>query len=231
MDKDLELLHKKIDFLTDQVMQTQRRQREMEELRQDLTPIATDLFKTAVEELDEVAPYFSYEDLIYLVKKLLRNTRNIVALFEQMESAVDFVNDSAPLSKAVFQSSMETLNEMEQKGYFTFFKGALEIVDRIVTSYTEEDVKKLGENIVLIMDTVKQLTQPEMLNTVQNALAIYKNFNVSPPEKVSLFGLVKEINDPQVRRALATGLAILKNVSDSLETDSTTTQQETVVTN
>ena len=45
MDKDLELLHKKIDFLTDQVMQTQRRQREMEELRQDLTPIATDLFK------------------------------------------------------------------------------------------------------------------------------------------------------------------------------------------
>ena len=89
----------------------------------------------------------------------------------------------------------------------------------------------MGENIVLIMDTVKQLTQPEMLNTVQNALAIYKNFNVSPPEKVSLFGLVKEINDPQVRRALATGLAILKNVSDSLETDSTTTQQETVVTN
>ena len=216
MDKDLALLHQKIDFLTEQVMITQRRQREMEELRQDLTPIASDLFKTAVEELDEVAPYFGYEDILFLLKKLLRNTRTLISLFEQLESARGFFEDAAPLTKAMFDSLLEKLDEMEKKGYFTFFNGALEVVDRIVTSFTEEDVKQFGENVVLILNTVKQLTQPEMMQTVQNALAIYQNIDVVPPEKISIFGLAKELNDPEVRRALATGLAILKKIAANM---------------
>jgi len=90
VDKDLELLHSKIDFLTEQVMETQRRQRELEELWKDLTPVVTDLFNTAVEELDEISPYFGYEDLLYLVKKLLRNMRSLTALFDKVEGAQDF---------------------------------------------------------------------------------------------------------------------------------------------
>ncbi|NIA31789.1 MAG: DUF1641 domain-containing protein [Actinobacteria bacterium] len=220
MDKDLELLHQKIDFLTEQVMVTQRRQKEMEYLRRDLTPIASDLFKTVVEELDEVAPYFSYEDLIFLVKKLLRNTRTLIVLFENMESATDFFNDAAPLSKAVFQSALEGFDTMERKGYFTFVKGAGDVIDEIVTSFSEQDVKQFGENVVSILNTVKQLTQPEMLNAIQNALTIYKNIEVKPPEKISVFGLVKELNSPEVRKGIATGLAILKNISINMEAQS-----------
>ncbi len=220
MDKDLELLHQKIDFLTEQVMITQRRQKEMEELRHDLTPIASDLFKTAVEELDEISPYFSYEDLIFLVKKLLRNTRTLVALFEKMESATDFFKDAVPLSQAVFQSALENFDTMERKGYFAFMQGARKVIDEIVTSFSEEDVKQFGENVVLILNTVKQLTQPEMLNAIQNALNIYKNIDVKPPEKISIFGLVKELNSPEVRKGIATGLAILKNISINMEAQS-----------
>ncbi|NOY58253.1 MAG: DUF1641 domain-containing protein [Calditrichaeota bacterium] len=220
MDKDLELLHQKIDFLTEQVMVTQRRQKEMEDLRHDLTPIASDLFKTVVEELDEVAPYFSYEDLIFLVKKLLRNTRTLIALFENIESATDFFKDAAPLSKAVFQSAVESFDTMERKGYFMFVKGAQEVIDEIVTSFSKQDVKHFGENVVLILNTVKQLTQPEMLNAIQNALTIYKNIEVKPPEKISVFGLMKELNSLEVRKGIATGLAILKNISINMEAQS-----------
>ena len=61
MDKDLELLHQKIDFLTEQVLETKRKQQEWEELRKDLTPIASDVFQTAVTELDQISAHFSYE--------------------------------------------------------------------------------------------------------------------------------------------------------------------------
>lgn len=216
MEKDLELLHQKIDFLTEQVLLTQRRQREWEELRKDLTPIATELFRTAVKELDEVSPFFSYEDALFLIKKFLRNTRTLIGLFEKMESATDFIQDITPLTKDMFQSTLQTLDKLEQKGYFQFFKAALEMVDNVITSFSEQDVRQLGDNIVLILNTVKQLTQPEMLSALNNGLALYQHLNVDPPEKVSWFKIMTELNDPDVKRALLVGLTILKNVATSL---------------
>jgi len=184
----------------------------LEELAKDLTPIANDLFKTAVEELDQVAPYFSYEDLIFLAKKVLGNIRTLATLFDNLESAADFVHDATPLSKAVFQSTLEQLNELERKGYFTFFKSALSVMDRVVTAFSEEDIKQLGENIVLILNTVKRLTQPQMLTLVQNALNVYQNINVNPPEQVSFWALVKELQSPEVLRGILSGLIMLKNL-------------------
>jgi uncharacterized protein YjgD (DUF1641 family) len=213
MDKDLELLHQKIDFLTEQVMETKRKQQEWEDLRQDLTPIVSDVFRTAVGELDQISAHFSYEDLLFLIKRLLRNTRTIITVVEQLEGAKDFIQDAGPLTKDMFQSLLHTMNEMEQKGYFVFLNGAMQIVDNIVTSFTEEDVKLLGENVVSILNTVKQLTQPEMMQTIQNALTVYQHINVEPPEKVSMFSLMKEMNDPEVRKGLHTGLTMLKNIS------------------
>ncbi len=217
MDKDMELLHQKIDFLTEQVMETQRRQRELEELRKDLTPVVTDLFNTTVEELDEVSPYFTYEDLLFLVKKLLRNVRNLTAIFEQLESATDLVKDVAPLSREVFDDMLQRLDDFEKKGYFSFMRAAFGVLDNIVTHYSEEDVRLLGENITTILDTVKQATQPEIMTSVQNAVTIYRDIDVEIPEKMSTFALMKQFFDPEVRRSLGTGLSILKKVSENLE--------------
>ena len=217
MDKDLELLHKKLDFLTEQVMETQRRQREMEELWKDLTPVLTDLFNTAAEELDEIAPYFGYEDLIHLLKKLLRNIRGLTALFEQVEGAQDLIKDVVPLSKEIFDDVLQRFDTLQQKGYFSFMGAAFGIIDTIVTNYTEEDVRLLGENITNILDTVKDATQPEMMASIQNAVAIYRDIDVEIPEKMSTFALIKQMLDPEVRRSLGTGLAILKKVSENLE--------------
>ena len=217
MDKDLELLHKKIDFLTEQVMETRRRQRELDELKKDLTPVVTDLMNTAVEELDQIAPYFTYEDLIYLLKKLLRNTRQLTALFQQLESAADFVKDATPLSKEVFDAVLEKTNELEQRGYFNFFRAAFGIIDNIVEHYSEEDIRLLGENVTTILDTVKQMTQPEIMQSVQNAMAVYQDIEIVQPEKVSMFSLIKQLFDPEVQKSLAVGLAILKKVSENLQ--------------
>ena len=213
MDKELELLHQKIDFLTEQVMETKRKQREWEELRQDMTPIVSDLFRSTVKELDQVSTYFTYEDLIFLIKRLLRNVRTFNTLFEQLESAKGFLEDAAPLTKDVFQSLLHQLDEFERKGYFTFFSGAMQIMDNVVTSFSEDDIKALGDNVVMILNTVKQLTQPEMMQTIQNVLTVYQHLDVTPPDKVSLFGLMKEMNDPNVRKGIYTGLTMLKNIS------------------
>ncbi|MBN2412076.1 hypothetical protein JXQ31_10330 [candidate division KSB1 bacterium] len=217
MDKELELLHQKIDFLTESVLQTQRRQRELDELRQDLTPLASDIFKTAVEELDQVAPYFSYEDLIFLVKKLLRNTRNITVLLEQMENAADFMKDALPLSKPLFQSVLETFNTLEQKGYFTFFVTIAGIIDKVVTSFTEEELKQLSENTDSLIRSIKLLSQTNVLQQLEKALTVYNKIDGSDIKTKSLIGLFRDLNSPEVRKPLTIGLAVVKQLSHQTE--------------
>ena len=56
---------------------------EWDDLKTDLTPVAMDLFPGRLEQLNEIEPYVQLEDLLYLVKRLARNTPNIEQLLDQ----------------------------------------------------------------------------------------------------------------------------------------------------
>jgi uncharacterized protein YjgD (DUF1641 family) len=109
---------------------------------------------------------------------------------------------------------MGKLDELDRKGYFTFAKELGGVADNVVTSFTRDDVKNLGDNVVTILNTVKSLTQPDMLQTINNAIGVYKQLDVQIPEKVSLLTLLKEINTPETKRGLAFAVAFLKNVAN-----------------
>ena len=84
--------------------------------------------------------------------------------------------------------------------------------DNIVNSFTEEDVKQLGDNIVLILETVKEMTQPEIMHMLQNTANVIREEDEN--ENVSLLGIIRQLNDPAVKRGLSKTLTVLKTVSD-----------------
>ncbi len=220
MEQQLVALNEKIDRLTEQVAyladeayEQRRRRQEWGDLKNDLTPVMGEVYRLSVEQLDEVEQYVQLEDGLRLLKRLLRNTRNLEQLLDQMESLADFGYDVNPLSQEVFLTLMSRLNEMEQKGYFTFLRGGMEIFDEIVTSFTAEDVKQLGENVVLILQTVKEMTQPEIMQVMRNTAVVMREDE--PLEDVSMFAILRQLNDPAVKRGLAKTLTVLKTVSDN----------------
>lgn len=212
VEQQLQEINQKLDFITEHMQQHQRRLRELDELKEDLTRIGKDVFQSAVVELDEVAHHFDTADLLYLVKRLLRNTRNLANLLEQVESVSDFMKDAAPLSKQVVAQIMETLAEMEAKGYFDFAREAVKIADTIVSNFSAEDVRLLRENITPILLTVKNLTQPQMLATVDNALGFFQKMDVHVGKDVSYWQIMKEMRDPEMRRGIAFMIRFLKNM-------------------
>ena len=219
-DQSLEELNRKIDALTEQVaflteaaQQDQQRRQEWDELKNDLTPVAGDVYRVAVRELAEVDGYFSSEDVLRLMKRLVRNTRNMEQMLDQLESFAALWQDAGPLTQDAFLTLMNRLEEAEQKGYFTFMRGGMEIADRVVSSYSEEDVRQLGDNIVLILDTVKDLTQPEVMMLMRStAETLWED---DPDEDVSMFQLLRQLNDPSVKRGLSKTLTVLGNVSET----------------
>jgi len=213
MEQQLADINQKLDFITATMAEYQRKQREMDELKNDLTLIARDVFDSAVTELNEVAPYFDTGDLVHLLKKLLRNTRNINRLLTQMESVEGLFQDLKPLGKQMFDQMLETLDEMDRKGYFEFMKEATKIVDTIVTSFSVEDVRLLRENITSILLTIKGITQPDMLQTVNSALQFFKKMDITIDRDISWGMLLKEIRDPEVKKGLLFMLEFVKSMA------------------
>jgi len=222
IELEISAIHKKLDFITDQLQQNQARSQEMQELKNDLSLIGKDMFDAAVDELEDVAPYFETSDLIHLVKKLLRNTRNLNKMLTQLEGAEDLFRDLQPLGKEIFDQILDTLNELDQKGYFEFFGEAIKIVDTVVTTFNVDDVRLLRENIGTILLTLKGMTQPEMLGSMNNALTFFQKMDVDIKDDVSLFYLMKQIRDPAVKKGIAFSREFIKNMARPGEAQTTT---------
>jgi uncharacterized protein YjgD (DUF1641 family) len=208
----MDRLVRQVEFLTEEAQRQKRRQQEWDELKDDLSPIFNEVFRLSVQQLEEVEGTVQIEDMLRLFKRLLRNTRNLEQMLDQLESFMALWQDVNPLSQDAFLALMNRLNELEQKGYFAFWQGGLDIVDRVVTSFSEEDVRQLGENIVLILQTVKEMTQPEIMTMLRQTATIVRE---EEPVHTSLLSILRQLNDPAVRKGLAKTLQVLKSMDQT----------------
>ena len=117
------------------------------------------------------------------------------------------------LAGPIMQMLTARAAELEAKGYFTFAQGGLEIADRVVTSFSEDDVRALGDNVVLILNTVKEMTQPEVMNLLSRTAIEVQEIEDSPAgPPPSAFALMRQMRDPEVRRGLARALTVLRSL-------------------
>lgn len=209
LNQKIDALTAQVAYLTEQAQVAERQRADRAELMRDLAPIANQAFHLTIEQLEEVQEYVDLSDLLRLLKRVLRNGRNFEKMLDQLESLMDLMETIGPLSDEAFAKAMSTLADLEHKGYFAFARGGMRILDNVVTSFTEEDVNRLGDNIVLILNTVKEMTQPEIMTFVRNTLLIAER-EVEKPIDSSLPGLLRQMRDPAVRRGLALTLRVLR---------------------
>lgn len=213
VNQKLDQMAVQLQVLTDHVLEQQRRQREWDDLRADLTPVALEMVQAAVEQLNEVEPYVRMEDVLWLVKRIARNTRNIEKLLDQVESLSDLLQDAGPIVNDAFLTAVQQMDSLERRGYFRLLREGQYVFDNIVAAFGPEDVRQLGDNAVTILTTVKQMTQPEIMAVAQNLTGAMRRAEVTPDEApASLWSIFRQLRDPQTRRGLAVTLDMLKAV-------------------
>lgn len=209
----LEAVDRKLDIILSEVEEVRRIRREVEELKDDLALVGKDVFSTVVGEMDEVAPFIRSGDFAALLKKLVRNTNNLNELLTQLESGHDFLNDATPLARKLFHDGLVELNDLDEKGYFEMARELRLALDNVVAEFTVEDVHLLANNLVAILQTVKNLTQPEVLQSINNAVEIYKKIDFDAVEEYSFWKAFREVNKPEMRRGLGFLIVFLRNLS------------------
>lgn len=220
MADDLALLHQKVDLLTAQVAALtahaeveQRRQREFDELKNDAIPIVNHMIKLSIDELADVGSEFEIEDLFFLLKRVVRNTHMLMAMFDRFEALMGFTDEAELLGQQVFNYTVEQLDQFERDGYFDFARESWRIVERVVTEFSQEDVRALGDNVVTILNTVRNMTQPEIMSLANNAVGAIQE-ELPDSEKVSTWALLRELGNPKVRRGMARMINLLKALDE-----------------
>lgn len=225
MDNDLTLLHQKIDFLTEQVAvlslqaeEQKKYQQSINELKDDLIPMANHMIKIGINELAEIGDEFQIEDLFYLLKRVMRNTHLMLDLFDRVESLMGIADETTILGKQVFNHTVDQLDKFEREGYFEFAQEAWNVLERVVIEFSKEDVQALGDNIVIILNTVRNMTQPEIMSLANNAVGVMKE-EIPVSEKISIWTLVKELSNPKVRRGMVKLINMLKALDEPTNKD------------
>ena len=213
ISQQLAAMEAKLDGIVAELAESKRQRREMQELREDLTRVAGDAFQSAVEELEDVAPFVNTGDFLHLLKLMVRNTNNITGVIHKLESALDFLEDFQPIGKELFNDGLEQLDSMDRAGYFQFAREATKIADNVVEHFTVEDVRLLAANIVPIMETVKALTQPEMLNALNNAVRVFDKMDATDVPEITMWQALRELRSPEMRRGLGFMVTFLKDIT------------------
>lgn len=216
-DQDIQIkfddINRKLDIVLEEVMAQKQSRQTVEDLVTDVSLIGADMFKASVVELDNAGIELDAEALKQLAFKFIRNINTINELFEMLESANDLLKDVSPIIHQIGLDSIHKMNEFEQKGYFTFIAELGKMIDNIVTHFSAKDVKLLADNIVPMLEMVKNLTQPEMLKAFNNGINVYKSLDTENIPEYSLWKAFKELNSPEMKKGLGFMITFLKKIA------------------
>lgn len=217
LEQRIEALDKKMDLILEYVHHQKMNSNMVEDLIGDLSIIGKDAYDSTVRELDNRQVVLEPAELTSLAVSFLRNIGNINTVLETLEMAVDLGKEVGPIANEVIIDFTKQMNVFEQKGYFSFIKEFGPVIDNIVTGFSPEDLRELSNNIVSILNTVKDITQPEVLGTMQNAIKAFNSMETESVPSYSVWKLMKELNSPEMKKALGYGITFMKNVSKDVQ--------------
>lgn len=214
LDARLDAIDARLEALAEAAAEQARDRSARSELIHDIMPIATTVVERASAHLQEVEDYVDIPYLISLLKKVARHTPHLEGMLDQLESISELVEVAAPISKDLFHKAETVLDQMDKKGYFVFARGGARILDNIVSSFTAEEVDRLGDNIVLILRTVKDMTQPEIMNFLRDTVEAVEK-DADAPVDIGYGALLGQLRDPKTRRGLAMAMRALGKIGAS----------------
>lgn len=211
-------INRKLDLVLEHVNQ-QRLKREMiDDLVADTSIITKDAWDSTVQELDDQGIELDIDDIKQLVFKFLKNIKNLTEAISIFESFNDLLKDAGPMINEMGVDAIYKLHEFEEKGYFEFLRETGNVMDKIISHYSQEDLRKLGDNMVYLTDTLMKLTDPEMLKTVNKTIEVYQEMDGEPVEEYSMWKTMRAMNSKEMKRTMGFLMTFIKKMNNESNT-------------
>jgi uncharacterized protein YjgD (DUF1641 family) len=187
--------------------------RSISELRDELAPRVNEAVRALIVELADIEADFQLEDLLFFIKKAMRNVRNLTYSLDQLKNIIDFVLIAEPLLKSTVPQIIFYMDELEQKGVFNLLRSSLEIIKKTAETYTVEDMTQIGDGLVKLLGIFRKLTVPEALELLDRAAEVPSRVDLSQAKPAGAWSMLWAMGNPEVKDGLGVLLELTKGLS------------------
>jgi len=212
MEKEKEIMLR-LSYIEDQLAPLEESAKALKELREDVTPRVNEAVRALIEELADIEADFQIEDLVFLIKKTMRNVRNLIFVIDRMKNLIDFATTAEPLLKSTVPQIIAKLDELEQKGVFRILNSMMVVVNKIADSYSPEDIEQIGEGIVGLLGAVKKLTSPQSIEFLDKLSEVPSKVDLSEAKSVGIFSMPWTMADKDVKKGIGVTMELLKGLA------------------
>jgi len=202
----------RLDLLTREVAVISESARALRELRDDLSPRINEAVKRLITELAEIESDCQLNDLLLLLKNLVRNVRNLNWSLEQMKSLIDFLSTVEPLMKSAVPQAIMALDRLERRGVLQVGLRTLEILQKIAETYTPEDIEEVGKVLVHFVGVTKKLSDPNALALLDRMAEVPARIDLSKARPVGAFRMMSALRNSEVKQGLGVLLEMTKGL-------------------
>lgn len=182
----------------------------MQELKADLSPLANQATGILINELLEVESSFEMEDLIQLIKQLMRSVKNLTSVLGQLDNLIEFLKDIEPLLHTAVPRFIEKLDDMEKRGIFRIVRSTLDIRAKVAAAYDHEDIDKIGDGIVTLLGVAQKLSDPNVADFMNRLIEAQGNFDRTQCQPIGPGKLISSLMNKEVQMGFGVMLELTK---------------------
>lgn len=141
-------------------------------------------------------------DLTPVLERLDALAAKVELLTERQRAHAELIEDMTPIAREVMTTAIGKLDAMDRAGYFDFAAEAAGLARRVVEGFSPDDVRQLGDSIVGMLETVRAVTRPDVLDA----------------KPIGLFGAARAVRkDDDVQKGLAVLVEMLRRLGHRAE--------------
>ena len=207
-----EMILARLDGIEGELKTLRKSSESAAELRQDLAPLFNSAFRIMMEELGEVEFGFQLEDLFALMKRALRSVRNITYALEQLENLIGLWQTVEPMLKSSVPNLINYMDNLERQGVFRTYKAMLEVRAKVAAQYGPEEIAAMGDGFVLFLGFLKKLSNPEMIQFLNQLLDIPLELELEEVKPLTPMGALAALGSKEARQGMSVMLELTKAV-------------------
>ena len=220
MTHEAELLER-IARLEDRIEPLADSAKAFSELREELAPRVNEAVHALIRELADVEADFQLEDLVHLLKNAMRNVRNLNFTMDQLKNLIDFLIIAEPLLKTTVPQIIFYFDDLERNGVFRLLTVALEVLKKIGSAYSLEQLQQMGEGLVRLVGCLQKLTDPKALDLLDRAAELPAHADLAGAKPVGLWGVMGALSDPKLKAGVGVALELTRGLAGLRPTTAT----------
>jgi uncharacterized protein YjgD (DUF1641 family) len=205
-----ELILERLDRIETQLAPLVETASSVRELRDDLIPLSAQAFRLLINELEDIESSFQLEDLLAMIKTVMRSVKTITFSLQQLQNIVDFVTTIEPLLRSSVPQMINYLDDLEQRGVLRMFTAMLDIRAKIASAYTAEDIDKIGDGAVALLGLAQKLSHPQAIAFLEKVAEVPGHVDLSQSKDIGPFGLISAASSKEVKQGLGVMMELTK---------------------